>query len=131
MRRKKGIKEDLMNKYPIFFKEKDLPMNETCMCWGLDIGDGWLSIVEDVAKKAEEWNNTHDDKIYASQVKEKFGGLRIYTKEESTEADDYIYEITNAAEDKSFETCETCGKPGKNITINGWVRTTCKDCIKT
>jgi hypothetical protein len=43
------------------------------------------------------------------QVKEKFGGLRIYVNH----ADDAIRQRIEAAEQESFHTCEICGQPGK------------------
>ena len=43
------------------------------------------------------------------QIKEKFGGLRIYLSNE----DDYIHGIINMAEAIAVRTCEVCGDYGK------------------
>jgi len=37
--------QEIFAKYPEIFKEKDLPMEQTCMCWGLEVPDSWLPIL--------------------------------------------------------------------------------------
>jgi len=59
----------------------------------------------------------------ASQVKEKFGGLRFYM----TCGTDEIYDLTDKAEALSYKTCEECGKPGEE-RHGGWIRTLCDYC---
>lgn len=59
----------------------------------------------------------------ASQVKEKFGGLRFYM----THATDEMYDITDAAEQESEEICEQCGAPGE-LRGNAWLTTLCQPC---
>lgn len=56
----------------------------------------------------------------ASQVKEKFGGLRFYV----TGATDKHYQYISFAESISYHTCEECGAPGKTYT-DGWYTTLC------
>ena len=56
----------------------------------------------------------------ASQVKEKFGGLRFYVQA----ATDKHYQYINFAESMSYRTCESCGAPGKTYT-DGWHVTLC------
>ena len=56
----------------------------------------------------------------ASQVKEKFGGLRFYVQAATTKHHDYI----DFAESMSYRTCESCGAPGKTYT-DGWHVTLC------
>ena len=56
----------------------------------------------------------------ASQVKEKFGGLRFYVQA----ATDKHYQYISFAESMSHRTCEQCGAPGKTYT-NGWHQTLC------
>ena len=59
----------------------------------------------------------------ASQVKEKFGGLRFYM----THGTDEIFKLVNEAEALSYKTCEECGKPGEGRS-DGWVHTLCDTC---
>ena len=56
----------------------------------------------------------------ASQVKEKFGGLRFYVQA----ATDKHYQYITFAESMSYRTCEECGAPGKTYT-DGWHTTLC------
>lgn len=62
--------------------------------------------------------------IVASQVKEKFGGLRFYVEGASAEQ----YAIINWAESLSYHICEICGST-KNIgRTSGWITTLCEEC---
>lgn len=59
----------------------------------------------------------------ASQIKEKFGGLRFYL----TSGTEEMYKICSEAESKSYKTCEQCGNPGK-VRDGGWILTLCDSC---
>lgn len=64
--------------------------------------------------------------VVASQVKEKYGGLRFYV-EGASEAQ---WAVISFAEALSEHICEVCGTT-KNIGhTRGWVSTLCKDCAK-
>ena len=63
--------------------------------------------------------------IQFTQIKEKFGTLRMYT----SHINDYVDGVVGMAESMSACTCETCGMPG-NRTKGGWVSTLCKRCAK-
>jgi len=58
------------------------------------------------------------------QIKEKFGGLRFYTNFVIND----IEKLIRDAEDKSFKTCEFCGKDGSMHMKFGWYKTLCKHC---
>ena len=60
-----------------------------------------------------------DGKFRVLQIKEKFGGLRIYTFDARLSA------IAHAAEERSYTICETCGAPGELGDDDGWYRTAC------
>lgn len=229
---KKELQEEIFKKYPLLFGDKDKPMYETCMCWGLDVGDGWYKLVDDLASKLESmikefikqnpdtpcrycnckkeyhfayrsnrpgkclnvkkialwtpWNksvsffrifeNKNSNKFKtkinslsykaidfpfrvfnkvrqnlayllkifvhryqacycekyeaihprASQVKEKYGGLRFYM----TDATEEMYALIEEAEQRSYKICDRCGNPGQTTKINGWIHTGCKECLK-
>jgi hypothetical protein len=40
------LQQKLFEKYPKIFRQKDLSMKETLMCWGISCGDGWYNIVD-------------------------------------------------------------------------------------
>ena len=56
----------------------------------------------------------------ATQIKEKFGGLRFYTRKH----DDRVQDMITVAEYLSEMTCEVCGAPGERRG-GGWVKTLC------
>ena len=60
--------------------------------------------------------------VVASQVKEKFGGLRFYYDG----GDDAIDGMVRMAESWAANTCETCGKPG-SVRGGGWIVTLCDE----
>lgn len=114
----------LYDKYPKLFAQKDMPMSQTCMFWGIECGDGWESLIDFVCEKLSEYDETKKLGIQFVQIKEKFGGLRIYTNI----SDEFIEAILDVAEDVSLMTCEDCGRKGKTYDFNGWYRTVCKQC---
>lgn len=58
--------------------------------------------------------------VTASQVKEKFGGLRFYYDG----GDDIVSGMVRMAESMSYRTCEECGAPGMSNSY-GWISTLC------
>jgi membrane-bound lytic murein transglycosylase D len=64
-----------------------------------------------------------------SQIKEKFGELRIYTGALDAAVADQVYKIIDEAEIESGRTCEWCGNPGK-VRGGGWIKTLCDNCNK-
>ena len=129
------MKPELQNKlfedYPSIFRQKDLPMSQTCMCWGIDTGDGWYNILDTLCNQIQNHlkHNLRKDQdpptvnVEATQVKEKFGGLRFYYNG----GDDFIEGLVWMAEAISYRTCEECGSPGTSNNT-GWVKTLCPPC---
>lgn len=118
----KRLEHILVKRFPGIFKDYRKDSRESCMYWGMECGDGWFKIIYELCEKLEQYN------IIASQVKEKFGGLRFYIRGVETNYDE-IYNIIHKTEEKSFETCETCGKPG-TIRTGSWVYVSCGYCKK-
>lgn len=94
------------------------------------VGKGWEKLIE----KAFELK---PDSVKIVQVKEKFGGLRIYfdtmyqdapvTKESNFAV--YLYQqYVNLLESLSYTICEWCGKRGTVDTQNYWILTLCPSC---
>ncbi len=125
---KKELQQELFDKYPKIFAQKDLPMSQTCMCWGIDCGDGWYTIIDKLCAQIQHHTDQNEyrepekvvQQLEATQVKEKFGGLRFYYQG----GDDYIDGLVSMAESMSYVTCEVCGAPGKRQP-GGWIRTLC------
>lgn len=76
----------------------------------IDCGRGWHTIIAELDAKLIE---VMPDIRYL-QIKEKFGGLRVYVTKDRPEVDALILE----AEREAAETCEKCGAPGKLMVRN-------------
>jgi len=68
----------LMADYPEIFVQKDLSMQETCMCRGCECGEGWYEILDILCARIMYAMKIYDCKVEAVQVKEKYGVLRFY-----------------------------------------------------
>jgi len=71
------------------------------------------------------WIENIPSQMQFTQIKEKFGTLRIYT----IGGDAFCEGLVRMAEAISAKTCEECGHPGKQ-TASGWIRTLCKVCME-
>lgn len=113
--------EKLYKDFPELYKQHTLSMQQTCMCWNFECGDGWFDLIYNLSKALTKL----DIGIEAVQVKEKYGGLRFYVNGGNVDTDKLISE----AEALSYEICEVCGKKGKP-NEDGWISTLCKKCRK-
>jgi hypothetical protein len=92
--------------------------------------DGWYPLIKDLSIGLEKLINESEvseaDDYYATQVKEKYGGLRFYMSSSSDAMEDLI----EHAEELSLQTCEYCGEPGipSQVKPNGWITTLCDKC---
>lgn len=84
-------------------------------------GSGWRQLLWDLCVALEELARQQVaaelEPMRISQVKEKFGGLRFYVAYGTGLPADKALELIEAAEDRSSNICEQCGKPGKNRTL--------------
>jgi hypothetical protein len=198
----KELQDKLFAKYPKIFRQKDLSMQETCMCWGISVGDGWYNLLDQlcgsiqsrvdnprdlpkyrfvteilnwpiakinnglyrlnrwcngefkrkigckVYKQGEYekrrakwlvnlanklphvpylWKKGFVYQVEATQVKEKFGGLRFYY----SGGNDEISAIISFAEQLCDNICEECGRFDDTVgTTSGWITTICKECVE-
>jgi hypothetical protein len=144
---KQELDKLLCEKYPKMMVNRNKNMQETCMCWGFECGDGWFNILDQLMSNIQhhidwkekqhnwaiEWNKEHPDEIRKvpeivaqvtlDQVKEKFGTLRFYY----TGGDDRIDGMVSLAESMTGVICEECGNVGKRRG-GGWVHTFCDPC---
>jgi len=100
----------LLDKYGI----KDPPC-------GSEIPTGWTALVDDLISDLIELGWDKD----LQQVKEKFGGLRFYIGEGSTE----VYDRITKAEKLSFKLCIDCGSDVDVTRVKGYyIAYTCAKC---
>lgn len=77
---------------------------------------------EEIAKAKQKMEEELERLPVATQVKEKFGGLRFYIDRGT----DRHYNLISFAESMSYRICEECGKPGMNYPL-GWYQTLCEE----
>lgn len=82
------------------------------------IGDGWHPLIDMLYDKL----STLQFPPPITQVKEKFGGLRVYYSYsfDNPSFDDFVMEL----ERKSYTICETCGTRGA-LRSGAWMQTLC------
>ena len=85
---------------------------------------GWVDIVERLCIGiAEALAAGSVDGFNVTQLKEKYGGLKVYCdphrRAEATSTDRRIAELVAAAEMESLATCEICGRPGTAQWLDG------------
>lgn len=173
------LQEKLFNKYPKIFGDRTKPKTETCMFWGLEVGDGWYSLIDVLCEaltytystsvKVDEEDGkrlgiepysgsyyfmVEPPQVIATQVKEKYGTLRFYYREEYSKEimslvetgkypdlqniinrySNYIDGIVHFAEIASGRTCEETGTDGEIHSSGGsragWLKTLNKEFAK-
>lgn len=132
---KKELQDKLFEKYPKIFGNKDLSPKQTCMCWGLECGDGWYMLIDELCNKLQ-WDTDHNNRkesgnegrnpqVVAAQVKEKYAGLRFYVDS----CTDVQQGAISFAESLSFKICEDCGSTDDVATTDSsWYRSLCPKC---
>lgn len=111
----------LCSRYPLIFQQRNWPPERSAMPWGFDCGDGWFLLVDELCASLQAAADVgRMDQPVAAQVKEKFGSLRFRLSGMPQEARPLI----GRAQDRSMETCETCGAPGV-LRENGYHVTRC------
>lgn len=87
------LDKQLCDKYPKIFRDRNAPMNETCMCWGFECRDGWYTIIDMLCfaiqthidgrlssiERAKLWNEkvlepdhvwTYDEKVIPREIRD-------------------------------------------------------------
>jgi hypothetical protein len=155
------LEHKLIKKYPKLFRDVTKSPKETLMCFGCEHGDGWFDILDNLCgfienlqktrsyfltTKDGKYINFHCPDVVFTQIKEKYGTLRVYWHFKYTDykeivsklkkqkdLDKYISQYSDTidsaidfSEYLSSKTCEITGKPGK-LYSNGWCITLCKE----
>lgn len=123
----------LIKKYPSLFdwvKEEREKYPETPIQpieFGIECGKGWYWLLDNLLKSIDDYCNLNAKipPVKITQVKEKFGGLRVYFDG----GDDLVLGMVWFAENLSYHICENCGSQ-ENITYTtGWIQTICTPCL--
>lgn len=83
--------------------------------------EGWDCLINQLLADIEP----HKPKNFKFvQIKEKFGGLRVYTQNSSLEIEDIIQDYEHI----SYYVCSKCGKPAQ-LQTTGYILPYCKECV--
>ncbi len=139
---------------PVFFRQKDLDMTQTCMCWGIECGDGWFEPIREFVTKVKTLNGLLAPLnmcIVASQIKSKWADFTCYWNvdildseknvqltEEQQDAIDLVHsmmdDIVDGCVEKCSHTCELCGKQSfwkdEVFVCGSWLTVKCLDCAQ-
>ncbi len=115
-----------MSTFPLIFQGKDKPITESLIPFGLECGNGWFSLINDLCIRMQDYLDKHPEveQVEATQVKEKYGGLRFYVSGGDEATDKMIAE----AERDSYAICEKCGSTVGVHQTKGWIQTLCLKC---
>lgn len=96
--------------------------------YGIHCGKGWYPLIKPIIEYVDDYNSDkpEEEHIDILEIKEKFGGLRIYTWFGTEE----LYDMINKAEKESLYTCEFCGSKENVGTTIGYYMTVCHNCVK-
>jgi hypothetical protein len=108
----KELEEQLYNKYPKLFKERSLPMTQTCMCWGIECGSGWFDILDRMSSLIQHHiKETRRSAVYVKRynraLRQAIGGndtnLRFYYEKRLGHKQESVEEfIKKDVEQKQF-----------------------------
>lgn len=125
--------KELITEYPFLLPrdwEGNIPENYDYSWTEVDeIPEGWLIsfgelLFNELKEECEKFNYLNDLRFV--QVKEKFGGLRIYTNGYPKDAK--IDEIIEKYSLLSENICIECGKPDVPMVMDGWISPYCEYC---
>lgn len=76
---KPELEQKLYNKYPKIFVQRKLPMSQTAMCWGIETGDGWYNIIDQLCRQIQshvDWQRRQraKDLLYNRALKRALKG---------------------------------------------------------
>lgn len=89
--------------------------------FGFECNDGWADVIEATLWLVQQRAGVSGLDVKVTQVKEKFGQLRIYHRG----GDGSIGAAFHIAELVSGCVCEICGMPGGVISVEGWLQARC------
>lgn len=125
------LQQKLFKKFPKIFKQRKLSIRESCMPWGCECGDGWYNLIYSLCENIQSYIdsnkkfNSEITQIEFTQLKEKYGTLRIYSSGGCEKIDGMIW----LAEGLSAKICENCGSQDKVTQTKGWITAMCQKCM--
>lgn len=118
--RKRGV----MRNYSIV--QPDLTLQNNLMAFGFMCEKGWHELIIELLDKLQKIENREHLGMTITEIKEKYGELRVYI----SHGTDEMFELIDWYTEKSKTVCEICGEPGKLHKVKGWLMTRCNNCLR-
>lgn len=119
------LRQSIILDHPELFGTPPFNVRETCIAFGLECGDGWLPILDDLCTKlSDALKRDPGTQFRFMQVKEKWGALTMYYNG----GNDEMRSLLSEAESQAAKTCEYCGGPSEIRNDGGWYTTVCVPC---
>ena len=95
----------------------------------IDHSAGWSDLIEEVMATIDEVVQDRATDFRLSQIKQKFGGLVIYTQHQLAEGPSAIIDDKlNEVHRRSLTICELCGRAGGRGSQSGYICVRCVHC---
>lgn len=115
----------LIRQYPQFFSVNK--PGDTLIGGDFNTYEGWNGILAVMLWRLAQLPLPESFRL--SQIKEKFGRLRVYHNREVGEAGQQVERIIASAEKVSGTICEYCGAPSAKMDDSKtWLKTLCPEC---
>lgn len=127
---RKELEDALVRDFPHLLQDNRGDPAVTCLCYGPEVEDGWEPLVRyaltEIEAERQRLLKSEPEKadFRVSQIKEKFGGLRIHL----WGGNERVRAIINHAEWASFTICEMCGTTSGITVAGGWIKALCGPC---
>ena len=120
---KQELERNLQARFPRFFRDLYGDPRKTGMSRGCEFADGWYRLLE---RLCEELEPVAPPEFRFTQVKEKFGEMRVHASGGNEETERLIRQ----AREESLRVCEECGATeGVTTGGSGRIRTLCRLCL--
>ena len=119
--------KEIILKYPEVFGEPPFDIRTTLIPFGFECSKYWYPVLEKgFADISEIIKRDGIEGFHITQVKEKFGGLRVYCNFYTDEID----KVINRMEEEVSHICEECGSTEGHLITRGWMQTLCPVCYE-
>lgn len=110
---KKEFEQYLKFKHPVLFE----------LCIDISVDEGWQKVVKLLCENIQQHMDDHIVRVSVTQIKKKFGRLRVYYISD----DPYVAGMIFMAQDIANNSCELCGADGNLVLVGKEIHTLCAE----
>ncbi|MGJ3258031.1 MAG: hypothetical protein ACFE0S_00370 [Rhodospirillales bacterium] len=121
---RKEAQDRILSEHESLFHDQVLRGDAKGYGKGLACGPGWYHLIQVICEVLSGLRADGRPDLQITQVKEKFGGLTIYT---SMPRDKKVWGATQTIKAISHQVCDVCGQPGRARLWPGLIATLCAE----